>query len=436
MGEGIKNIEWTPSGKVRKVTKSTGSPLVFRYDASGNRVEKKQGANVTRYIRDASGNVMAVYQADTLSERPIYGSSRLGNLSYASKPGYRTVGHKQYELSNHLGNVLAVVSDRIHMRTDSTWAEVISRTDYYPFGLEMAGRTESGGYRYGFNTQEKVDEIAGAGNHTTALYWEYNTRLGRRWNQDPKPNPSISNYASFANNPILYSDHLGDTTSFINKITGEVHGVNDGFTTSVNVSDNLFNRIKEGNFTNPVEHKRYGRGGQGNSINWKNNDYLKLLFEGVSMEISEKNDLSLFEKFKSIYGKNFFINGLNASFSDADVQNSDLSPTARSAGNLSRSINLGLKAVLWRDAFLQPNGLSNENQHQMASAIMTWNSMAIGSLTITTANEVLNLRRDFGSGNVKNALLGRPANTGGSTAFEWKDLSNNVKGIWKSWRGF
>jgi uncharacterized protein YrzB (UPF0473 family) len=76
----------------------------------------------------------------------------------------------------------------------------------------MPNRHEnSSQYRYSFNTQEKVDEISGEGNHTTALYWEYDTRLGRRWNQDPKPNPMISNYATFANNPILFSDYHGDT---------------------------------------------------------------------------------------------------------------------------------------------------------------------------------------------------------------------------------
>jgi hypothetical protein len=84
--------------------------------------------------------------------------------------------------------------------------------DYYPFGMLMPGRSFSyENYGFGYNTQEKVDEISGAGNHTTALYWEYDTRLGRRWNQDPKPNPSISNYATLANNPIWFSDPLGDT---------------------------------------------------------------------------------------------------------------------------------------------------------------------------------------------------------------------------------
>jgi RHS repeat-associated protein len=77
--------------------------------------------------------------------------------------------------------------------------------------FETSGKAGAGVYRCGFNGQEKDDEIAGSGNSYTAEYWQYDSRLGRRWNQDPKPNPSISNYATFANNPILFSDPLGDT---------------------------------------------------------------------------------------------------------------------------------------------------------------------------------------------------------------------------------
>ncbi|MGD1846910.1 MAG: hypothetical protein ACFB10_16090 [Salibacteraceae bacterium] len=66
-------------------------------------------------------------------------------------------------------------------------------------------------YRYAFNGQEKDDEIAGLGNSNTATFWQYDSRLGRRWNLDPKPNSSISSYATFANNPIRFADPLGDT---------------------------------------------------------------------------------------------------------------------------------------------------------------------------------------------------------------------------------
>ena len=66
------------------------------------------------------------------------------------------------------------------------------------------------GYRYGFNGQVKTDEIAGRGNHNTAMFWELDTRLGRRWNLDPVDQIGISNYAVNRNNPIVFSDPLGD----------------------------------------------------------------------------------------------------------------------------------------------------------------------------------------------------------------------------------
>ena len=77
----------------------------------------------------------------------------------------------------------------------------------------MPGRsfTAGTGYRYGFNGQEKVNEINGEGNHNTALFWEYDTRFGRRWNLDPKLQVDISDYAAMGGNPILFSDFLGDT---------------------------------------------------------------------------------------------------------------------------------------------------------------------------------------------------------------------------------
>lgn len=80
----------------------------------------------------------------------------------------------------------------------------------------MPGRQLSAGngYRYGLNGQEKEDEISGSGNHTTALYWEYDTRLGRRWNLDPIKKPWQSDYACFSNSPIWKVDPDGDDDFF------------------------------------------------------------------------------------------------------------------------------------------------------------------------------------------------------------------------------
>ncbi|MDW8418610.1 MAG: hypothetical protein RML37_04260 [Chitinophagales bacterium] len=130
--------------------------------------------------------------------------------------------HRAYprEPINHLGNVLSTVSDRrLPQYANGAFthyeAEVALAVDYYAFGMAMSGRSDnSGGYRRGFNGQEKENEIAGVGNHNTAQFWEYDTRLRRRWNVDPKPIPSISYYAIFANNPIWFSDPDGGTLRF------------------------------------------------------------------------------------------------------------------------------------------------------------------------------------------------------------------------------
>ena len=66
-------------------------------------------------------------------------------------------------------------------------------------------------YLYGFNGQEKDNQVSGNGNSYSAEFWQYSPRLGKRWNLDPRPNVSISPYATFGNNPILFSDVKGDT---------------------------------------------------------------------------------------------------------------------------------------------------------------------------------------------------------------------------------
>lgn len=83
--------------------------------------------------------------------------------------------------------------------------------DHVPFGSLLPGRNySSNSYRFGFNGQEKDDEVFGAtGTSMTAEFWQYDTRTGRRWNMDPVVDPSESPYATNNNNPIFYSDPSG-----------------------------------------------------------------------------------------------------------------------------------------------------------------------------------------------------------------------------------
>ncbi len=104
--------------------------------------------------------------------------------------------------SNHLGNMLATVSD-----AKLPAAKVLSFTDYYAFGSAMPGRSGGANYRYGFNTQEKSPELAEG--HYTAEFWEYDARIGRRWNLDPVDKVSGSNYSVNGNSPISLNDPYG-----------------------------------------------------------------------------------------------------------------------------------------------------------------------------------------------------------------------------------
>src|SRR5690554_4537462 len=170
--EEIDTIIWTVSGKVKEIRRSLSSNkknLIFDYNAMGNRIAKHVYDNQTLmlekstyYILDAQGNQLSMYEhivddADVkyyLTERNIYGSSRLGTLKdpvnmFNAKPlpSYGILGNRNYELSNHLGNVLTVISDIKYPLSDDnttiTGYEVgISNIfDYSPFGAPLDGRT-------------------------------------------------------------------------------------------------------------------------------------------------------------------------------------------------------------------------------------------------------------------------------------------------------
>jgi RHS repeat-associated protein len=112
---------------------------------------------------------------------------------------------REYELTNHLGNVLATVSD-----AKLPAARVLSHTDYYAFGSAMPGRSGTpggGSYRYGFNGKEN-DSETGWQDYGMRMY---NPRLSRFFSPDPlivqgQQYPELSSYQFAGNNPIKFID--------------------------------------------------------------------------------------------------------------------------------------------------------------------------------------------------------------------------------------
>jgi len=128
-------------------------------------------------------------------------------------------GDKLFELTNHLGNVLATISDkRFGMTPDSVVRyfvpDLVSANDYYPFGMLQPGRSYPGsgsGYRYGFNGKEKDDEVKGKGNQLDYGMRMYDSRVGRFLSIDPlaRSYPGENNYNLAGNSPIQFTDFNG-----------------------------------------------------------------------------------------------------------------------------------------------------------------------------------------------------------------------------------
>ena len=262
--EQISQISWNFQNKITEVVYQSGANrpnVLYSYGPDGTRLSKtKVQSNglkeQTLYIRDASGNILATYEvvnvkqfnpgeppgnrppigaeySRRLKETAIYGSSRLGMKQYPNalwqvyapittpsdslseglvlenRVDWYSVsdrGGKYYEQSNHLGNVLAVVTDKklYDITSLSYSAQVVSAIDYFPFGWSMPDRSFSAdAYRFGFNGKENDREY---GSQLVQDYGFriYNPSIGKFLSVDPltADYPSHTPYA-FAMNRVI-----------------------------------------------------------------------------------------------------------------------------------------------------------------------------------------------------------------------------------------
>ncbi|HXB13878.1 MAG TPA: RHS repeat-associated core domain-containing protein, partial [Bacteroidia bacterium] len=241
----LDTITWTLYGKIKKIKKHNGDSLVFEYDGLDNRIEKRfyphsATADTTLYALDGQGNILATYdrRKDTvrLNEWDMYGSKRIGTVDTlmrlfpkpantmggsldSGRIAYQE-GQKQYELDNHLSNVLVTVSDK-KIPVDTTGTPnianyyvpvVVTSQDYYPFGMLEPGRSyllsPDSSYRFAFNDKLKTDEIYGDGNAYDYGMRMYDPRLGRFLSIDPleKKFAYYSPYMFAGNKPIIAVD--------------------------------------------------------------------------------------------------------------------------------------------------------------------------------------------------------------------------------------
>jgi RHS repeat-associated protein len=241
--DGGMTIEWfTGNRKVKKIIRPSKT-IEFTYNPFGQRILKKvtntsTGVLISNsyYTYDANGQVMGIYDVNltsnnvTLNELNIYGASRLGVLDRditlctagveAATPTYPSaspvphiLSYKRYEITNHLGNVNAVISDRKIYVGGTYEATMIMYSDYYPFGMEMPTRHKNEDkYRFGYNGMEMDNEAKGNGNSYTTEFRQYDPRIGRWLSLDPLAGkyPGYSPYNYCLNNPIIFTDNGGD----------------------------------------------------------------------------------------------------------------------------------------------------------------------------------------------------------------------------------
>lgn len=251
VAESITNINWNVYGKMLEVqrTATTADPntdIQFSYDGAANRITKTStgsATNVYVYVRDPQGNVLSVYQKSGANpirqiEDHLYGSGRLGitraltvapqsiSLGGSVTGLLRTFtrGEKSYELTNHLGNVLAALTDKkiaVPSATNSSLidhytADIASAQDYYPFGMSMPARTFTaatiGNYRYGFNGKENDNEVkGGTGEQIDYGMRVYDPRIGKFLSVDPitAKYPGLTPFQYASNSPIGGIDEDG-----------------------------------------------------------------------------------------------------------------------------------------------------------------------------------------------------------------------------------
>ncbi len=190
------------TGQTQPVSSGEYGDLRF----SGSDVYKLGQAGTS--LKTASATAAADDRAGYLPGQPWRASGSGPQLSYRRK------GIRQYELTDHLGNVRAVIGDRLVAEPETAGTataykpDLLSATDYFPFGMQMPGRVYSAseGYRYGFNGKEKETSFSSDSYDFGARV--YNSLTGTFGSIDPLASkfPYESNYIFAGNNPISNID--------------------------------------------------------------------------------------------------------------------------------------------------------------------------------------------------------------------------------------
>jgi RHS repeat-associated protein len=194
--------------------------LVLDNPSSGvyNEVALIKPVHGTNRLKFTARNGQTILKFQTTSINNSAFTFYVDNIAVKEIDKQRSLGDKAYEFSNHLGNVLTVVSDRkVAVETslgsgvlDYYTSDILSSSDYYSFGSTMPNRNYQPSvnkYRYGFNGKEN-DLETGNQDFGERIY---SPSIGKFLSIDPMAddNPSYSSYSYAICSPISLIDHQG-----------------------------------------------------------------------------------------------------------------------------------------------------------------------------------------------------------------------------------
>jgi RHS repeat-associated protein len=184
------------------------------------------------------------------------GSGSLMSKTYTIKqPGYVFM-----YVSNENPKLIDAYFDDVTMSLIES--PVIGMDDYYPFGLTFNSynRENSTAQNFKYNGVENEDELGL--NINTTFFRMHDPALGRWWQIDPKPREDISPYVAIGNNPILYSDPMGDTTRVYSTSGKLLKTINDSHENQSHfVNKKQFNKMSQGENESTDDYAGRVRGG-------------------------------------------------------------------------------------------------------------------------------------------------------------------------------
>jgi len=199
-----------PTGFIRKLNSATHLSGTQNGDAQGKTISSTQKIGEGRYTAN-----------DQITLLPGFEATAKDKFSAIIKP--QTTYQWQYTLKDHLGNRRVLFTDKnndgqIQQSADSELNEVLSISNYSPFGLELGGSHQNMGYQNAYKFTGK-EENSFTGYFNFGARWSDPTIGNRFLHVDPHADryPSLSGYSAFGNNPVSVVDPDGRDIIYYNQ---------------------------------------------------------------------------------------------------------------------------------------------------------------------------------------------------------------------------